>query len=669
MNSKVMMAKRLIAGFFGLMAGTNVPIRWGQNAAMSSSGAIELPEPQSGDAGEIALLTRLAVHEQGHLEHTVPGFQTRLNDEEAGVWNALEDPRMEAIQMRTYPGAGVLLARGLDDMLERVQSRIDTGTIQGDRALQLALLIQGNLAVAPIGPIVAAGPRILQALAAHLDEKQQAAIAAAVLKLPRLASSLEAEQLAKDLVANLKQVEPPPPASQPGDDQADPSPDAGDNDAQGQGADAQTDPSPDGQSGDQGADPDAGDDDAEGQGADAGADAQTDPSPDGQSGDQGADPDAGGGDAQGQGADAASGAQTDSSSNGNPGQEEANQADQSQQPGMDLGELLRDAHAAKYGAPSGDSETDRDGGEMEAIEPLTAQEIARLRQLLAGVSPDATLEEMVAMAVQALEGTSTDEVGGGTEQLMTAGGYSLGAESVTTNTVGVRLQGVQSRLVNVLQRELQDQRKRPNRHTHAGGGISPQRFWRLKALGDTRVFRGAKPAAGTEAAVTILVDKSSSMDLQLATATEVALAFSLALQRIGRVRTRTAVFPGAGAITETLQAFGESPRACERRCADLEASGGTPVGAAVAVEMGLLAALRIRKQVIVVVTDDEPGDPHVLAQSLRHARATGVIVVGVSIGCDIRVYIPNSVSITETSELPEALARLFREDMVSLLVD
>ena len=44
-------------------------------------------------------------------------------------------------------------------------------------------------------------------------------------------------------------------------------------------------------------------------------------------------------------------------------------------------------------------------------------------------------------------------------------------------------------------------------------------------------------------------------------------------------------------------------------------------------------------------------------------------MIGVSIGCDIRRFIPDSVSIGAIGELPDALARLFREDMVSLLVD
>ncbi len=676
MSDNVMMAQRLIAGFVGLMVGTQVPIRWGDRAAMSSGGAIYLPQPQTGDAAEIALLTRLAVHEAGHKAHTVPGFQERLSNEEAGFFNAMEDPRMEAVLMSTYPGARLILERGLSDMLVRLEQRVESGIIQGDIAVQLALLIQGSMAVAPTASLETAAPRLLQALSGAIDEKHQEAITAAVQKLPRMLTSLAAEQAAKDMVASLRQVEPPQPPQDevPGgegdSDQPSQDEEAGDDQKDGGGA---TD-SPSDEEGDESSEqPSA----AAGETAD-GADEETSGAP--SSADAGAqnvdreDEDGGSGSSS-QNETAADAEATERGPSGNAsGSDNGDAGGQSVEgdgfaPSADLGELLRDTHAAKYGEIVSEREQGQTAADVEVQEPPSDQEVQLLRKLLESASPEASLDELVAMAAAVLQGSDAKEVGNPEDQVSTGADYSLGDGSVTTSVLDVRLQGVQSRLVNVLQRELQDKRKRNNRHAQAGGRISPQRHWRLKALGDTKIFRAPRPASGIEAAATILVDKSDSMEHQLAVATEVALAFSLALQRIGRIRTRTAVFPGFGTITETLQAFGESPRVCARRCATLVASGGTPIGAAVAIEVGLLMALGVAKRVLVVVTDDEPGDAKVLEQSLQHARANGVTVIGVSIGCDIRRFVPDSVSIGAIGELPDALARLFREDMVSLLVD
>ncbi len=685
MNESIVNAKRLIAGFVGLLVGAKVPICWGDSAAMSNDGVLHLPQPKTGEAAEVALLTRLAVHEGGHKVYTVPGFQQRLTEEESGFFNALEDPRMEALQIAAYPGASLVLARGLADALDRLKTRIANGDIQGNRAIQLSLLLQGSLAVAPTAPVAAAGPDLVNALAVFISERQQKAIEGAVSELKDLQSSLEAEQVAKALVLALREPEPPQPeeAAQGNQKQnQEDQPESGSDDENS--ADFQ------GQS-----EPEAGDEESTGEYSDQEASSgdASDAPPSG--GDDQPSPDDAGSaqDPQNNGSDAgpseggeqtpAGSPGTDEATSGEPGGggapsdiEQQGDGDQEAQSGpagdftgptssMDFGDLLREAHAEKFGPP------DDSSGQMSDVqlgETPDAQEIERLRQLFAQDHDVSSIEELVAIAMAALEGTQAPATDDDTGAVFASGpGYGLGSGSMSISGPDVRLQGVQAKLVNVLQRELQDKRKRPNRFAQAGGRVAPERHWRLKALGDTRIFRASRPAAGIEAAVTILVDKSESMDHQLATATEVALAFSLALQRIGRVKTRTATFPGAVEITETLQDFGESPRACERRCAHLVASGGTPIGAAVALESGRLSDTGISKKVLVVITDDDPGDPRVLELALQKADEVGITVVGVSIGCDIRRYLAKSVSIGVVGDLPDALSRLFREDLASVL--
>jgi Mg-chelatase subunit ChlD len=156
------------------------------------------------------------------------------------------------------------------------------------------------------------------------------------------------------------------------------------------------------------------------------------------------------------------------------------------------------------------------------------------------------------------------------------------------------------------------------------------------------------------------------MAARLSTALQTALAFSLALQRMN-VRTRVVRFPGMETVTEVLQRFGESPRSCSDRVKGLEANGGTPIGAACASELPLLLQQNRLKRFMVVITDDEPGDADLLHQVQARAAQSEVLVLGIGIGCDIRDHIPRSVGINNVSELPAALAELFRMDMLQEL--
>lgn len=766
MNQRVSQAKRLIEAFIALMVGRRARIHWDGSGSVDNDGEVHLPPPQTGDAEEIALLTRLAVHESGHLLATDNGFADRLTREELAIFNVLEDPRMERSQVQRYPGASLVLSRGLDGMLQRIGDHLDE-KLEGEpeTAVQLDLLLRGFLAVAPHGPFARYAPQILERIAPRIAEPQRAAIAEALAQLPMLASSLEAEDVARAFVARMREEQQSPdvpqaaPAEEPQQDRPEPPEQeheqqdrsqpgqppaeqteqerAGDRDAaasqqdqppsepqaQDAGGQQPRDGSPAG-SGDEGAQAAAPDPakDGEGQGSnppgsdhsaaasghhggsgtretdERGDEGQAGTGEGGASSDkatpgsrahggEGEQPNTGSGHqttgAPGPGvADAGGdGAQFQDSASasvpGTPG-ETASSGQQETQPApsasgqeagaaepLDLGRLLREAHVARYGAtakagqPGGDEQADAAGAE------LTDKELERVEALLAQADPNASLDELVEASLVALA-ASDDECDEDSSSGEGAG-MSLACEPTPpTNLIEARLQGVQSRLVTVLQRELQDKRRRPTRIAYNGSRVMPQRFWRLDALGDTKVMLHRRAATGIDAAATVLLDSSGSMRGQLTVAAQVTMAFSLALQRLG-VRTRVARFPGRETVTETLQRFGESARSCVHRCGELTASGGTPVGAAVALETPALLQQRKLKNILAVVTDDEPGDSHTLLSALEEAAQLDVLVVGVGIGCDIRRWIALSVGVQDVNELPEALARLFRENITEKL--
>lgn len=755
MMEKISMAKRLVAGFVELMLGERTPIRWGTRAAMSSDGGIHLPVPTTGDATEIALLTRLAAHEAGHRDHTEGGFQERLTDEEAGIFNALEDPRMEAMQMAAYPGARLVLSRGLTEALRSLAEKVDAvPDLPVELAIQLSLLLRGSMALGAASPWVEHGERIAQRAEQFLTARQLEAVTVAVSSLPGFRSSLDAEAAARALVARLREPEADAqdeqstaeengngdqgspadksetteqgtgPATQsderapadepeassdaqdhPGDgDNEQPQPNAADQ-SQAEGgdcdhpaeptaADEQQLPSDDGMSaegpnGDPGAHDAAGQHGAEGSATQGDAHLNAGTGHDGAGSEPVQDPrgngavagDPAGINSHGQSAPTPpEGVQPRGDGQGasgmppsGPGVEATADVQRKGAAGersesFDLGALLREAHASQYGSPpDANLATDQEPIDGTAQDEGISDDaiVSALDRCLREAGADGSLDEVIELAVTILSG-SPDADAHGPAILSFGAANALAGETHFSAPLDVRLAGVQSRLVNVLQRELQHQRPRPRRHGAAGSTVAANRMWRLRALGDANVFRAKRPATGIDAAGTILLDKSWSMNEVLERAAEVALAFSQALQRLGRVRTRTAVFPGTYEVTETLQEFGEAPRACASRCAALVAGGGTPLGAAIAIEIRKLMDARVQRRFLVVVTDDGPADPDVLAESLVHAARLGVVVIGVAIDCDISGYLPRSISIKDVDELPAALAGLFRSDMAAL---
>lgn len=746
---EIAMVKKIIAGFVSLLLGRKVGLVWGEHAGMLPNGNIMLPPPTTGDAAQIAALSRMAIHEAGHSTHTDPGCMRRLDADELLIFNLLEDPRMEMEQRKQFAGAGLILSRGLDEALDTILGKLEVETEEGrSRSLQLDILLRGFQAAAPQAAIAQRAQAFYDLSAKVISEHQRKVIDAALAELPSLTTSLQAEELAIRLNRELReqpevqaqdqspdespdQSNDQPPQEQESEPEPSPTGDAGAEqqdeepaDDQGQGAQPEHDQQPQdqqqgegdsnadtqpesGKSQGEGGDNSTGNEDSAGEGesgTDQGEDGSTggetsQPSEQEPSSQDACDPQQGEGQSNGQasseedaqadsegdqgqagsdttdGAQAQSGESADSEGNG-IGDQASSQGGQGTQgdgvpdgepqamegahpapPTMpsskfDLGDMLREAYEAQYGKPQ---QADMDSQLSEADQDLMAVIEQALEQGEVGDAElDALVEAAVAMLVQADQDQQANRHGS------LSGAPVLAAVPCTSKPLDIRLDGVQSRLVRVLLRELQDRRRRPAKYAQAGGQVAVNRFWRLGKLGDTKVFRVRKSTNGVDAAVKLLLDRSGSMEDQIETAAKVTLAFSLAMQRIGNVTTSVAMFPGTDAVTESLQSFGEPAQQAARRSEAIEATGSTPTGQAVVAELPSLLAQRKEKHVLVVITDDGPDDPQILALALAEAEKNGVEVIGVGIGCDIRAYIANSVSVSSVDQLPDALEALFR---------
>lgn len=765
---KIATAKRVIAGFLNLMLGQKTTVVWGQQTACYADGVISLPHPKLGDAQEIAILMRKAVHEAGHRMHTDFAAIEGLTGGVKGLMNALEDPRIEYLQTQKYKGAALILNQGFEELFLRYEQSLDPNAPEHKaRLVVLNVLIKGcrSLAVhsgylAPADRVVANGDQVL-----GINGVQ--AVDHAVAALVHCQNTSDVVALAEWLHSELQPSKPeqqsPSPAqpegepdgekgedqtgspdsesqgapgeSQPGEPESSATPDASPSGTQSEGqseapADsAQPDAPP---SNSQASDPtegaagkgesavaagteaDANDAQPEGDAAAAAGEAETgvpsvSPEGDGQKESAAASdqdvsqpPDQSGssGTEDGEtlpGEQAVSVANPESPKAHNqenpasqptpqdaPGEAGGAAKGQAQGPGapaeldfngaehFDLGQMLQEAYEAKYGASDVDDPSL--GKEPDKTEPDE-----KFTQLLASsfeksAQDDQSLEKALADLEKELAASTAGEVDESENEHDVLLGPGTGnargqAQALEGNSA---LVGVASRLVRLFTKELQDKRRRNVKLQPAGGRVASQQAWRLKALGDTRIFSTRASVCGIDAAVTILLDRSGSMSDCIVDAATAALACAQAFERISRVKTSIELFPGltGGEVSVTLQAYGQSARQIAHRVTEIDAGGGTPLAKALVDVVPKLLVQRVKKHMVLLITDGSPNDAAGAHKRIEEARNAGVEFLGIGIGEGgkaIQGFIPCSIVVNGVSELPDAFEALFRSNFASAL--
>ena len=233
------------------------------------------------------------------------------------------------------------------------------------------------------------------------------------------------------------------------------------------------------------------------------------------------------------------------------------------------------------------------------------------------------------------------------------------------------LSGVPARLVSVLLREMQDKRRRPTKLSTSGARVDPGRTWRLKRLGDTRVFRKRAQQRGIDAGVSILLDRSASMCAEIDQAAQVAHGLAVALGRIAGVKTSIDLFPAMEKRSERVLDFKESASRAKTRLQSVTAFGGTPTGTALRSALDQLLDLQCEKRLIFVVTDGKPSrsELDVFRCAMKEAADAGVLVVAIGIGDQAQLdgLFPNHVCVDSVAGLADALEGLFKNRVLDWL--
>ena len=248
--------------------------------------------------------------------------------------------------------------------------------------------------------------------------------------------------------------------------------------------------------------------------------------------------------------------------------------------------------------------------------------------------------------------------------LGTEGGDGAGAELKPAATS--KLSGIDGRLMSTLLRVLQGRAKPPRGLKHSGPRVEASRFWRLRRLGDTQVFRNKQEREGISIAIQILMDVSDSMTIngRFEAAMEVTLALSTALTRMTGVQCAVDVFPApqrvGTAAWNVLPFTGQIVKA-RAALARIYPEGGTPLLGALRQVLPALLGRQTERKAILVLTDGEPMSKTQVIQEIAAITEMGVEVYGIGINIDVEHLIKNSVAVYRLADLPKAVETIFKK--------
>lgn len=222
------------------------------------------------------------------------------------------------------------------------------------------------------------------------------------------------------------------------------------------------------------------------------------------------------------------------------------------------------------------------------------------------------------------------------------------------------------RLVATLLRVFQDKKPKCNGYVPAGPRVAANRMWRLKRLGDVAVFRKPQPRSGIDISVQILLDTSGSMAGSLQCASDVTIALAEAMARTSGAKCSLAVFPAAGAYSQTILPFGGQISKARRTMQTIRAFGGTPLGGAMADVIPYLERQRTMRKLLLVITDGSPRDSSEVFSQMKLAQERDIEVIGIGIGEQLegrlKTFIPRSAVVKTVHDLAPALEQVFRND-------
>jgi len=591
-----------------------IKIIFSGSGAKTDGKTIYLPSSLPADDSEVEIMLRGYLdHEVGHIKHTNFDLPKPSHPLIHTFTNVFEDIRIEKAMGYEYPGCAV-------NLRENVHYLKESGRIKGPgkdtKPLSAALWS------------ISYGARVKH-LKNNLKEEASAYRKIAVKQLGEpvihiidhaisesgcLTSTAQARRLAEQTYDKLNKLlqEPPPEAPQPQPQQDYPQQDQDDQQQDGQG---------------------------EGQG-DEGSD----------KGDQ----------------------DNQKSDNSSQNQDDSNDGDQGQETGSDASQSDDNGNGSP--SPSDDGNVDPDSQDSGSGGSMTDKQRKTLQGLLDTSEQDLEdIEDELDVAKQSAEaigkgdkakldhqdGTAgLNDTSGNTGEVETeasgAGGHIPHINEVSEESL--KTVGLRGKLAGLFQAS---KLKRDNPKL-TGVKIDRRAVHRLAAnTPDTPIFEQRHEKVNNNTAITILVDKSSSMSgTRIITATAAALSIAKAVESMPDVSCSVGAFPinGSNGVLE-IKRYGEKPKV--PRFA-IRASGNTPM------DIGLRWAGQItwprkeNRKIVLVLTDGEPDNSYKAVQMAELLKENGIECYGIGIGAGTErnvksLFGSNAKEIVNIEDLADAM--------------
>ena len=161
------------------------------------------------------------------------------------------------------------------------------------------------------------------------------------------------------------------------------------------------------------------------------------------------------------------------------------------------------------------------------------------------------------------------------------------------------------------------------------GALHPGSLHRLQT-GNPRIFRREAEQTGLNTAVHILLDVSGSMSgAPIVLARQACFAVAKALENIKGVNPAVTAFPALASTSSVFPIMRHGQKVPDSF--DINASGGTPLAAALWWIMQTMLFLREQRKIILIITDGVPDSTHAATHAVNVAQKLGFEVNGLGI--------------------------------------
>ncbi len=200
-------------------------------------------------------------------------------------------------------------------------------------------------------------------------------------------------------------------------------------------------------------------------------------------------------------------------------------------------------------------------------------------------------------------------------------------------------------------------------HSRSGMQIDSSRIWQGRLGGS--IFIREDEGIDINAAVSIVIDRSGSMQHTIGHAARAAVATMLAFDVPG-LKTQVSVFPwydfNRDEGVAVVKRWDENPKQLAGRIQSLTTDGGTPMAEAILFAASDVVRREETLKIVLVVTDGEPNDREATKHVIDRARADGITVVGLGIGVDTSPVFNTkyAATITDIGELSASMVKLVK---------